>query len=87
MRQRVYDDLNTKDLALYMAREEAKRGIRDSLSIEVAHQMKLLKQHRYDTQRDTDNEAHRERAVMTNQLQVEFEQEQMRAYQYYNKLI
>eukprot|EP00972_Heterocapsa_arctica_P001637 234399-Heterocapsa_arctica.AAC.1 len=39
MRQRVYDDLNTKDLALYMAHEEAKRGIRDSLNIEGALQM------------------------------------------------
>eukprot|EP00972_Heterocapsa_arctica_P081624 12031775-Heterocapsa_arctica.AAC.1 len=49
MRQLVYDNLNKKDLALYNAHQEAKRGIRDSLhktlKSETALQMEQLKQH------------------------------------------
>eukprot|EP00972_Heterocapsa_arctica_P107235 15797122-Heterocapsa_arctica.AAC.1 len=45
MRQRVLDDLNTKDLALYTTQEEVKRGMRDALNIEAARQMEQLKKH------------------------------------------
>ncbi len=87
MKKLVYDDLDKQDLASFNAQEETKRGIREHLQREEELQMEQLKQHRYDTQRDTENEAERDRAIMKQQLQVELEEEKIRAYQHYNNLI
>jgi hypothetical protein len=87
MKKLVSDDLDKGDLALYNAQELAKQSIRDRLQRATELQMEQLKQHRYDTQRDTDIEAEKERAIMKQQLLVELEEEKLKAYQHYNNLI
>ncbi len=87
MKKLVSDDLDKQGLALYNAHEENKRVIRVQLQRAAELQMEQLKQHRFDTQRDTENDAEKERAVRRQQLQVELEEARLKAYQYYNNLI